>query len=129
MSKFSKGWSVTCPKCDKEISQNDFTCSNCGKGHAYADVIKPRNIVNVFFGCNNCGDSMPYLNHACGCNIRAVAEENFKNKNKNETCFVATAVYGNVDFQNVKILRLFRDNVLAKTNSGKSFIRWSLLQK
>jgi hypothetical protein len=39
-------------------------------------------------------------------------------------CFVATAAYGNYDHPYVRILRHFRDHTLARTATGRAFIRW-----
>lgn len=39
-------------------------------------------------------------------------------------CFIATAVYGNYDQPSVLDLRLFRDNYLSNTHSGRLFIKW-----
>jgi hypothetical protein len=40
-----------------------------------------------------------------------------------EGCFIATACFGNYNAPEVKILRLYRDNVLKKTMTGRLFIR------
>ena len=40
------------------------------------------------------------------------------------TCFVATATYGDIDHPNVRYLRAFRDQSLAKTPAGRAFIAW-----
>ena len=40
------------------------------------------------------------------------------------TCFVATATYGGADHPNVRFLRQFRDDCLAHTPAGRSFIDW-----
>jgi len=39
-------------------------------------------------------------------------------------CFVATAVYGNIDAREVDILRNFRDNVMQKYAFGRKFIEF-----
>src|SRR5690606_23109743 len=41
----------------------------------------------------------------------------------NQGCFVATAVYGNYDCPEVRVLRRFRDQVLARTHGGRILIR------
>jgi hypothetical protein len=41
-----------------------------------------------------------------------------------EKCFVATAVYGSYDAPEVMKLRQFRDEVLRKTSTGRTFITW-----
>jgi hypothetical protein len=43
-------------------------------------------------------------------------------KPKSGPCFVATAVYGSYDAPQVRILRKFRDEVLAKSKAGRMFI-------
>ena len=43
--------------------------------------------------------------------------------NGNEGCYIATCVYGSYDSPEVWTLRRFRDQQLAKTMSGKAFIR------
>lgn len=40
-----------------------------------------------------------------------------------EGCYVATCVYGSYDCSQVRVLRKFRDNVLAKTWYGRTFIK------
>lgn len=40
------------------------------------------------------------------------------------TCFVASAAYGDQNHPDVMFLRAFRDDVLAKTSIGRSFITW-----
>jgi len=39
-------------------------------------------------------------------------------------CFIATAVYGDYDHPNVRRLRTYRDQVLARSSAGKQFIAW-----
>ena len=39
--------------------------------------------------------------------------------NKKEGCYIATAVYGNYNHPNVKILRDYRDNVLMRNSFGR----------
>ena len=43
-------------------------------------------------------------------------------KERNKRCFIATAVYGSQESQEVIILRRFRDKILMKTFFGKLFI-------
>ena len=45
-----------------------------------------------------------------------------KQKNKNG-CYVATVIYGSYDCPEVWMLRRYRDNIIAKTWSGRVFIR------
>lgn len=45
------------------------------------------------------------------------------NSGKNEGCYIATAVYGNYDAEEVLILRKFRDEFLQKYLLGRSFIK------
>ena len=44
-------------------------------------------------------------------------------KNLKGNCFIATAVYGSYDSPEVVLLRVFRDNTLAKSTLGRAFIR------
>ena len=46
----------------------------------------------------------------------------YKHSNS-QGCYVATCVYGSYDCPQVWTLRRFRDNTLAKTLSGRAFIR------
>ncbi|WP_303814380.1 CFI-box-CTERM domain-containing protein [Selenomonas ruminantium] len=46
-----------------------------------------------------------------------------KEKKKKKGCFIATAVYGDYDAPEVRVLRCFRDNVLDKSALGRVFIR------
>ncbi len=39
-------------------------------------------------------------------------------------CFIATSVYGNYDHPNVRRLRTYRDEVLARSSAGRGFIDW-----
>lgn len=39
-------------------------------------------------------------------------------------CFIATAVYGDYDHPQVKVLQGFRDQVLVKSQPGRCFISW-----
>ena len=39
-------------------------------------------------------------------------------------CFIATAVYGDYDHPQVRVLRRFRDRVLVKSTAGRRFVRW-----
>ena len=39
-------------------------------------------------------------------------------------CFIATAVYGDYDHPQVRVLRRFRDEVLLKSAAGRRFVRW-----
>jgi hypothetical protein len=41
-----------------------------------------------------------------------------------DPCFVATAVYGNVNAPQVQTLRKFRDNVLMQSSIGKAFVNF-----
>ena len=43
-------------------------------------------------------------------------------RQKKGACFIATAIYGSSDAPQVNTLRDFRDNVLAKSYAGRSFI-------
>lgn len=47
---------------------------------------------------------------------------NEQSKNSSQGCYVATAVYGSYDCPAVWTLRRFRDDTLAKTRYGRSFI-------
>jgi ribosomal protein L7/L12 len=51
---------------------------------------------------------------------RLVKEHNLSSKK--EGCFIATACYGNYDAPEVLTLRMYRDDVLAQTLSGRAFI-------
>jgi hypothetical protein len=42
----------------------------------------------------------------------------------NTGCFIASAAYGSHDAPPVRVLRDFRDRVLAATSSGRAFIAW-----
>ena len=39
-------------------------------------------------------------------------------------CFIATAVYGDYDHPQVRVLRRFRDRVLVKSAAGRRLVRW-----
>lgn len=39
-------------------------------------------------------------------------------------CFIATAVYGDIDHPKVVTIRLFRDQVLRNNSVGRAVIRW-----
>ena len=39
-------------------------------------------------------------------------------------CFIATAVYGDYDHPQVRVLRRFRDQILMKSAVGERFVRW-----
>lgn len=41
-----------------------------------------------------------------------------------QDCFVASAVYGGIDFKQVKVLREYRDNVLMQDEIGRKFVGW-----
>jgi hypothetical protein len=43
---------------------------------------------------------------------------------QNTDCFVATAVYGDINAPQVQVLRGFRDNVLSKNYMGRAFVRF-----
>jgi hypothetical protein len=45
-------------------------------------------------------------------------------KGKGGFCFVATTAYGSYDHSHVRVLRRFRDQVLAKSSWGRSFVGW-----
>lgn len=45
-------------------------------------------------------------------------------QNKSSGCFVATAVYGTPDAEQIEYLRFFRDTALEKCTVGRAFIRW-----
>lgn len=49
--------------------------------------------------------------------------ENIDEK-KGERCFVASAVYGGGDVEQVRILREYRDNVLMQDEIGRRFVEW-----
>lgn len=43
-------------------------------------------------------------------------------------CFVVTATMGNEDAHAVRVLRIFRDNILTQSKPGRSFIAWYYLR-
>jgi len=45
-------------------------------------------------------------------------------KERGGFCFIATAVYGDYGHPEVVRLRLFRDDILARSGPGRSFVRW-----
>lgn len=47
-----------------------------------------------------------------------------KSQNSNSGCFIATAVYGDYDAQEVKTLRYFRDEFLLKSKVGSKFVEF-----
>lgn len=46
-----------------------------------------------------------------------------RGRKKSDGCYIATAIYGSYDCPQVWTLRRYRDNILAKTWCGRSFIR------
>ena len=51
-----------------------------------------------------------------------VQPQEANNEEKQEGCYIATAVYGDYDDPNVMALRRFRDNYLSERNWGRKFI-------
>lgn len=45
-------------------------------------------------------------------------------KNKNKSCFIATATYHDIDHPNVRFLRWYRDNFLSQNKLGRLFIKF-----
>ena len=54
---------------------------------------------------------------------RQVSEWQHQQQNKQQGCYIATMAYGDYDHPQVVRLRLFRDQTLAKTWLGRSFIK------
>lgn len=48
---------------------------------------------------------------------------NYSHSSSSDGCYIATCVYGSYDCPQVWTLRRFRDNTLAKSHSGRAFIR------
>jgi len=77
------------------------------------------------FSCSDCSETTfkkvnggPYKCPSCG------GKMELENPNTGGDCFVATAVYGNVDHPDVRRLRRFRDETLQHTTAGRAFIAW-----
>ncbi len=50
--------------------------------------------------------------------------DNPQTQQKNEGCFIATAIYGSPESPEIQILREFRDEKLSKTTFGRSVVDW-----
>ncbi len=55
-------------------------------------------------------------------NIKSAADRRYS-KSSGGGCYIATMAYGDYDHPQVKILRQFRDDILAKSIMGKWFIK------
>ena len=54
LSRFTKSWSAICPQCNHLVTQDDFTCKECGNGK-----IKAREgdgYYSLYFGCDMCDE-------------------------------------------------------------------------
>jgi len=113
---------VTCPSCDKlmyfsdphsENDKYDEVINKLGKtsksnalrcAHEYSNAI-----------CQKCGWSKSELKSIDGSSGPT---------DRSKDCFVATAVYGDIDHPDVRQLRSFRDDTLQHTILGRAFIGW-----
>lgn len=50
--------------------------------------------------------------------------EDLKAEPTSQGCFVACAVYGGGDVEQVRVLREYRDNVLMQDDFGRKFVQW-----
>ena len=92
-------------------------CQNCGGGR-YKAGLSTSGTVGIF--CKGCNKGFTYWTcPSCGC-------ENPVNTTmadrKKGGCFIATAVYGSPFVQEVVILQIFRDEILARSMLGRAFI-------
>ena len=90
----------------------DGTCPDCGSD----DIEEIGNWMNFAF-MNGAGYFLNFPfepNYRCNdCDVES---------DDDDECFVATAVYGDRNAPQVNVLRDFRDNVLAKSATGKAFV-------
>jgi len=118
MGDYKKEWTATCPRCDNQITHNDFTCTNCGKGKVKVSEYIINSVRSIYFGCEYCGESAAYSVKCPKCGA------SFNEKQvKTSGCYLATAVFGYDSFI-TKQLRVFRDRCLLKFKLGKKFVYW-----
>ncbi len=92
-----------------------YQTSNAEPGVAWESVFSPEQQVNV--GTPQEG---PLSAPVQGAPDILVPTPNLKNSG----CFIATAAFDSADAPPVRVLRAFRDRVLATNGPGRAFIRW-----
>ncbi len=131
MSKL-KEWSATCPKCSTTYNWKMFKCRNCGKGKILISEHDSYNASrSIYFLCNVCDEHSVFTGYdegfkdglsspRCCPKCRAkVADKFFITSG----CFIATAVYGDYDSTEVKMLRAFRDNHMQNSMVGRAIVQ------
>ncbi len=102
-----------------------YKCSRCGATMPYPlDRCPKCNVILSGVKCEGCqyvGGKQEFIDNGhrcpkCGSHVRIPAAAS------SGGCFIATAVYGDYDCPQVKVLRRFRDDVLKKSRAGKWFI-------
>lgn len=66
--RYRKGWNAICPKCGKNLSHADFTCTNCRTGKVKAFELKIDDTQFIQFGCEieECGHVHAFVKCECG---------------------------------------------------------------
>jgi hypothetical protein len=76
MSRFTKRFKATCPRCSQTSTSSDFRCQNCGNDQILLqELYKRKEIRNYSFGCARCEWLLPGFLHCpnCGCQLDGVA--------------------------------------------------------
>lgn len=129
-----------CPKCGGELSSDRLNDEKpYSKGEESRSDANSKGTSNDFeeLACPSCGRTKignePEECSQCGTEMRPTSEvprdayiskSSTGTSNTNSDCFVATAVYGDVDHPDVRRLRRFRDETLRHTAWGRAFIAW-----
>lgn len=127
-------WKAVCPKCDHiEMSEETgATCENCDSPaeityayhttkEEYFASEEAKYSYRALTCTKKCGWSLNSLNCSkCGAEIKG---RFFKGKEiRTIYCFVATSAFNDIHHPIVEELRCYRDEVLAKTITGRKFI-------
>jgi predicted RNA-binding Zn-ribbon protein involved in translation (DUF1610 family) len=64
-------WNATCPRCKKELTNQDFYCSNCHRGNYQIEVTNEDDYTYMSgYSCNICRDGkMTFTCPECGADI------------------------------------------------------------
>jgi len=90
----------------------EFICPSCSRSKVTGNSVQSAQ-------CSNCGSKMRPASETSSSSTKTS-----RTSETNEDCFVATAVYGDVDHPDVRRLRRFRDETLRHAAWGRTFIAW-----
>lgn len=116
---------VKCPECGKDISSNADACPHCGNPMRKSGG-GPKTAGTYCPACKK--HVAPVVTSVGGGSCSVGSRETWKCPTCTRVlhrsgCFVATATYGDEDMVEVRFLRAFRDEILARSAVGRTITR------